>query len=90
MREQAWALEVKPDNFNAIMSEVAKSFDQPFLERWLEESGEGYFIRDNRMPALDCTLATSESFSALYKFASPPVCADKECSGAHYRAIDKL
>jgi hypothetical protein len=94
MRESAWALEVDPKNFQAIMSEAGRSFDRPFLEEWYEEnlSDPGYFVRDFYTPSVDASIQTTEEFFTLYKFDGPLIC-DKQndgCAGAHFRAIAKL
>lgn len=67
MANLAWAAEVKEENFQAILSEAANSFDLDFLKAWSESNGEGYFIRDKSSP-LDCLLFPKNEFHLLYCF----------------------
>jgi hypothetical protein len=67
MADLAWATPVVEKNYQAILSEAGASFDRGFLEAWVAENGEGYFIRDASSP-LDCCLFNLEDFSKLYVF----------------------
>ena len=67
MGHLAWAAVIKEENYQAILSESAGSFDLAFLEAWIVENGEGYFIRDPSSP-LDCCLFPESDFVKLYLF----------------------
>lgn len=63
---RAWAVEVKPRNFQAIVSESGGSLDLELITYWLQDQ-EGYFLRSPDDP-LDCTLIATSSFQQLFTF----------------------
>lgn len=69
MADQAWAVLVTEENFQAILSESGRQFDRKFLEIWFEEEGGGYFIRD-KTSKLDCHLFPEKAFFKLYSFVN--------------------
>jgi hypothetical protein len=91
MRETAWAIEIEPENYQAIISEGGKEITREFLERWLAAyPGGGYFVRDVERRRYDCTLMSVDNFFTLYQFIPRNYCDKPEiCNGAHFRAIDE-
>jgi len=93
-RETAWAIEIEPRNYQAIVSEGGKHVNKEFLERWLARYPEGgYFVRDVEHPRFDCSTMTSDHFFELYKRIERTVCLDnlpegEECEGAHFFPIE--
>lgn len=83
MADLAWATSVVDVNYQAIISEAAGSFDRAFLESWVSENGEGYFIRDTSSP-LDCCLFAAREFSQLYNFRYP------NDTAALFREVEKI
>ncbi len=63
----AWATPIVEENYQAILSEAGGLFDRDFIERWVAENGEGFFLRD-KSSSLDCNLFTKENFNQLYLF----------------------
>lgn len=82
MADLAWATAVVNENYQAILSEAGISIDRAFIENWVAENGEGYFIRDTSSP-LDCCLCTIDSFNKLYVF-------EKGDEAAMFRRISKV
>jgi len=70
MADQAWAVYVTKDNYPAILSEAGRKFDRDFLERWVAQEGEGWFVRDKLSPKLDCCLFSDLEFFQLYMFSN--------------------
>ena len=64
---QACVVVVKPENFQAIMSEAGRNFDRAFLEAWIAKEENGYFLRDETSP-LDCYLIEESKFLQMYMF----------------------
>lgn len=95
-RETAWAIEIEPENYQAIISEGGKHVNKEFLERWMAKYPEGgYFVRDVEHPRFDCTTMTSDHFFELYKRVERTVCDPDslsdglvECNGAHFFPIE--
>lgn len=81
MAELAWAVEIAKENYQAILSEAGSSFDRDFLESWVAENGEGFFLRDSTSP-LDCYLFDRQKFLQLYSF-------ERGDAGAMFRQVSK-
>lgn len=66
----AYAVEITKENMSAIASEGGPGFVKQRAMDWLEEHGEGYFLR-NPGDALDCQFFEPVVFFELYKFEYP-------------------
>lgn len=64
----AVACRISEENFGAIASEKP-DFDLEKTKEWLEQNGQGYFLRDPESP-LDCGYFVDEVFFQLYIFES--------------------
>lgn len=78
---QACAVVVKPEHFQAILSENANNFDLAFMKAWVAENEAGYFLRDEASP-LDCLLIEESKFLQLYMF-------ERGDQDAMFRAVTK-
>jgi hypothetical protein len=93
-RDTSWAIEIEPQNYQAIISEGGREINREFLDRWLEKYPEGgYFIRDEARKQLNCTLMSADHFWTLYRRVERTVCLDnlpegEECQGAHFFPIE--
>lgn len=67
----AYACEVTVTNINAILSELGRKADrdeaQTLITDWLEEHGEGWFLRDESS-VLDCNFFVPSVFFEMYAF----------------------
>lgn len=67
MTTLAWACKTSKENLGAIASEAGGHFDRKYAEDWVEEHGEGYFLRDPGS-AFDCQFFVDTVFFDLYEF----------------------
>lgn len=66
----AYAVAVTEENIRGVIrSEAGPNFDLEFALAWLEEHGEGWFLRDEESP-LDCQFFMPLVFVEMYQFAS--------------------
>jgi len=66
----AYVIEVTPENLRGVIrSEAGKSFDLDLALAWLDEHGEGWFLRDEGS-ALDCQFFVPEVLFEMYVFTS--------------------
>lgn len=64
----AYACRVTPENMGAIASEFGKrKWDLQEAMQWLEEHGDGWFLRDDSSP-LDCHFFEPTVFFEMYAF----------------------
>lgn len=63
----AYACLAIPENLDVIVSEAGSRFDREYVERWIEDNGDGYFLRDEST-ALDCNLFSRDVFFGMYSF----------------------
>lgn len=93
MLNTAWAIEIKPENYSAILSEGGRTINKEFLARWVAKYPDGgFFVRDEERMRFDCTLMTADAFYTLYSYVEMPFCEGETekgeaCNGAHFRAI---
>lgn len=66
MPQQAYACRITPDNFGVISSENPK-FNLDEIKKFLEDQGDGYFIRDETSP-WDCKYMPMLVFQQIYLF----------------------
>lgn len=78
----ACAVIVKPEYFQAILSENANNFDLAFIKAWIKENEAGYFLRDEASP-LDCFLIEESKFLQMYNF-------ERGDADAMFRNVAKL
>lgn len=62
----AYAVVMSTENMSAIASEHPK-FDKAAFLKWLEDHGEGYFLRDETT-SLDCQYFEPTVFAQMYLF----------------------
>lgn len=62
----AYAVRINENNFQAIASEMP-GFDLESTVQWLEDNGQGYFLRDPESMN-DCEYFVDEVFMQLYAF----------------------
>ena len=62
----AYAVRIKEQNFQAIASEKP-DFNLEETIQWLEDNGQGYFLRDPESKN-DCKYLVDEVFTQLYAF----------------------
>lgn len=67
MPSGAYACRISEENFGAIASEKP-DFDREQAIQWLEQNGQGYFLRDPDNPNLDCGYFVDEVFYQVYTF----------------------
>lgn len=66
----AYAVAITEDNIRGVIcSEAGPGFDLDFALAWLEEHGEGWFLRDEESP-LDCQFFMPLVFVEMYMFTS--------------------
>jgi hypothetical protein len=66
----AYAIAVTEENLKGVIrSEAGPKFDLETALWWLEEHGEGWFLRDPNSP-LDCQFFMPEVFFEMYSFWS--------------------
>lgn len=96
-RDTAWAIEIEPENYQAIISEGGREITREFLEEWLVRYPDGgYFVRDGERKMLDCSLMSVEHFWELYRRVEDRVVCNPEtmptdatdCNGAHFFPIE--
>lgn len=71
MKQASWAVEIKEENFCAIISEAGGNLTREELHDWLEKFELGYFIRVYDDPVFDCKLLTEIVFEDLYVWRYP-------------------
>jgi hypothetical protein len=62
----AYACRISEENLGVIASEHP-GFDREETLRWIEEHGEGYFLRDDAS-SFDCQYFVPEVFQRFYSF----------------------
>lgn len=66
----AYAVAITEENLRGVIrSEAGSNFDLEFALAWLEEHGEGWFLRDEES-ALDCQFFMPMVFVEMYQFVS--------------------
>lgn len=66
----AYAVEITKENIQGVIrSEAGKEFDLITALQWLDEHGEGWFLRDEES-VLDCQFFMPEVFAEMYAFAA--------------------
>lgn len=98
MLDTAWAIELEPENYQAILSEGGRQINREFLETWLEKypDSPAYFVRDTERKKFDCTIMAADDFWVLYRrIEGRTTCDPKtlndglvDCNGAHYFPIE--
>lgn len=63
----SWAIAVKEENLQLILSEAGDKFNKTYLESWLKMYKEGYFLRDEKSTR-DCALFLPFVFLESYYF----------------------
>jgi len=66
----AYVVAITEENIKGVIrSEAGLDFDLDYALDWLEEHGEGWFLRDEESP-LDCQFFEPEVFKEFYIFSS--------------------
>jgi len=67
----AYAIAITEENLRGVIhSEAGLKFNLEMALQWLEEHGEGWFVRDPGSP-FDCEFFMPEIFEELYMFLAP-------------------
>lgn len=70
MARRAYAVKITEENLRGvILSEAGLNYNLEYALEWLEEHGDGWFLRDPES-VLDCQFIVDTVFETLYQFTS--------------------